>query len=49
MQSIDLARLETLLDGHVDVRRRPGSIQPLRYPAPEAGFYDPFTRWVASA
>ena len=49
MQSIDLARLETLLDGHIDVRRRPGSIQPLRYPAPEAGFYDPFTRWVASA
>jgi lysophospholipase L1-like esterase len=49
MQSIDLARLEALLDGHIDVRRRPGSVQPLRYPAPEAGFYDPFTRWVASA
>jgi hypothetical protein len=37
------------LDGHVDLRRRPGSVQPLRYPAHEAGFYDPFTRWVASA
>ena len=49
MQSIDLVHLDALLDGHVDLRRRPGSVQPLRYPAAEAGFYDPFTRWVASA
>jgi lysophospholipase L1-like esterase len=48
MQSIDLAHLDDLLDGHVDLRRRPGSVQPLRYPSAEAGFYDPFTRWVAS-
>lgn len=49
MQTLDLAHLDALLDGHVDLRRRPGSVQPLRYPAAEAGFYDPFTRWVASA
>jgi lysophospholipase L1-like esterase len=49
MQSVDLAHLDALLDGHVDLRRRPSSVQPLRYPAAEAGFYDPFTRWVASA
>src|SRR5580698_1505771 len=49
MQSIDLVHVDTLLDGHVDLRRRSGSVQPLRYPVAEAGFYDPFTRWVASA
>jgi lysophospholipase L1-like esterase len=49
MQTLDLAHLDALLDGHVDLRRRTGSVQPLRYPAAEAGFYDPFTRWVASA
>jgi len=49
MQSIDLRNLDGLLDGHVDLRRRPGSVQPLRFPVVETGFYDPFTRWVASA
>jgi hypothetical protein len=49
MPSPNLADLDALLDGHVDLRRRAGSIQPLRYPLDEAGFYDPFTRWVASA
>jgi len=49
MQHIDLTSAERLLEGHVDVRRRPGSIQPLRYPAAEHEYYDPFTRWVASA
>ena len=49
MQSIDLGNLDALLDGHVDLRRRTGAVQPLRFPAAEAGFYDPFTRWVASA
>jgi len=49
MQSLDLASLDTLLDGHIDLRRRPGSVQPLRFPVAEIGFYDPFTRWVASA
>ena len=48
MRPIDLPEIETLLDGHIDIRRRPGSIQPLRVPAAELGFYDPFTRWVAS-
>ncbi|MBV9045479.1 MAG: hypothetical protein JO348_12310 [Alphaproteobacteria bacterium] len=48
MKSIDLTAVEHLLEGHVDVRRRPGSIQPLRYPAAEHEFYDPFTRFVAS-
>src|SRR5580658_8294031 len=49
MQSIALEDLDALLDGHVDLRRRPDSVQPLRFPVSEIGFYDPFTRWVASA
>ena len=49
MQSLDLANLDALLDGYIDLRRRPGSVQPLRFPVAEIGFYDPFTRWVASA
>jgi lysophospholipase L1-like esterase len=49
MQALALADVESLVEGAVDVRRRPGSLQPLRYPAAEALFYDPFTRWVASA
>ena len=49
MPALSLSEVERLLEGHVDVRRREGSIQPLRYPAAEAPFYDPFTRWVASA
>jgi lysophospholipase L1-like esterase len=48
MPSIDLDTVAGLLDGHVDVRRRQDSIQPLRVPVAELGFYDPFTRWVAS-
>lgn len=48
MASIDLDTVAGLLDGHIDIRRRPGSIQPLRIPADEASFYDPFARWVAS-
>jgi lysophospholipase L1-like esterase len=49
MKPIDLTAVEHLLEGHIDIRRRPGSIQPLRYPAAEHEFYDVFTRWVASA
>ncbi|HJW41033.1 MAG TPA: GDSL-type esterase/lipase family protein [Rhizomicrobium sp.] len=49
MQALPLTEVERLLEGAIDVRQRPGSIQPLRYPAAEALFYDPFTRWVASA
>ncbi|MEJ1970516.1 MAG: hypothetical protein WDN03_18095 [Rhizomicrobium sp.] len=49
MPVVDLADVEHLLHGHIDVRRRPGSLQPLRYPAAEHAYYDVFTRWVASA
>jgi lysophospholipase L1-like esterase len=49
MQTVALPTVETLLDGHVDIRRRDGSIQPLRLPVGELGFYDPATRWVGSA
>jgi lysophospholipase L1-like esterase len=49
MRALALPDVERLLEGAVDVRRRPGSIQPIRYPAAEQLFYDPFTRWVASA
>lgn len=48
MRSIGLEEVAPLLDGHVDIRRRGSALQPLRYPAPEAGFYDGFTRWVAT-
>ncbi len=48
MQSIDLETVAGLLDGHIDLRRRPGAIQPLRYPFADTLFLDPFTRWVAS-
>ena len=49
MQILPLDAIAPLLDGHVDLRRRPGSLQPLRIPAAEAPLYDPFNRWVASA
>src|SRR5258708_7069317 len=49
MRALDLADVEHLLEGAVDVRRPPGSIRPIRYPAAEQAYYDPFTRWVASA
>ncbi len=49
MITIALSDVESLFEGAVDVRLRAGSIQPIRYPAPELAFYDPFTRWVASA
>ena len=48
MQSIDLDTIAALLDGHIDIRRRPDAIQPLRYPFADTLFLDPFTRWVAS-
>lgn len=48
MQALDLTALGDLLDGHVDLRRRPGAVQPLRYPLADQTFLDPFTRWVAS-
>ena len=45
---LDLDTVAGLLDGQVDLRRRPDSIQPLRYPFADTLFLDPFTRWVAS-
>lgn len=48
MKSLSLGEIEPLLTGQVDLRRRPGSLQPLRLPVAELGFYDAFNRWVAS-
>ena len=48
MRTLGLDEIAPLLDGHVDMRRREGSLQPLRLPVAELGFYDPFNRWVAS-
>lgn len=48
MQAIDLNALDSLLDGQVSLRRRPGAVQPVRFPLEDLTFLDPFTRWVAS-
>lgn len=48
MPTVPLDRVASFLDGAIDVRAREGSVQPLRYPHPEAAYYDPFTRFVAS-
>lgn len=48
MQRIDIDIVAGLLDGQIDLRRRPDAIQPLRYPFADGPFLDPFTRWVAS-
>ena len=48
MQAIPLSTIETLLDGQIDIRRRPGSLQPMRLPVAELPFYDAFTQWVGS-
>jgi len=48
VRTISLDAIEPLFDGHVDLRRRPGSLQPLRLPVAELPFYDPFNRWVGS-
>jgi lysophospholipase L1-like esterase len=48
MQRLDIDTVAGLLDGHVDLRRRPGAVQPLRYPFADSLFLDPFARWVAS-
>lgn len=48
MRTLGLDEIAPLLDGHVDIRRREASLQPLRLPVAELGFYDPFNRWVAS-
>ena len=48
MQALDLNVLDDLLEGQVSLRRRPGAVQPLRYPLADMTFLDPFTRWVAS-
>src|SRR5690348_450796 len=48
MQHIHIGAIAGLLDGHVDLRRRPDAIQPLRSPFAATLFLDPFRRWVAS-
>lgn len=48
MQALDLNVLDDLLEGYVDLRRRPGAIQPVRTPVAELSFLDPATRWVAT-
>jgi lysophospholipase L1-like esterase len=48
MPTVPLDRVASFLDGAIDVRAREGSVQPIRYPFPEAAYYDPFTRFVAS-
>jgi hypothetical protein len=48
MQSLDLNALDRLFEGHVDLRKRPGAVQPVRFPVAEQGFLDPFTRWVSA-
>lgn len=48
MRTLALDEIAPLLDGHVDIRRRPDSLQPLRLPVAELGFYDDFNRFVGS-
>jgi lysophospholipase L1-like esterase len=48
MQALDLNVLDEILEGHADLRRRPGGVQPVRFPVAELGFLDPATRWVAT-
>lgn len=48
MKTLGPDAIAPLLDGQVDLRRRKDSVQPLRLPVAELGFYDPFNRWVAS-
>ena len=48
MQFLSHVDIVGLLIGHVDLRLRPGSVQPVRHPIAETGYYDPFNRWVAS-
>jgi hypothetical protein len=48
MQALDLNVLDDLLEGYVDLRHRPGAVQPVRFPVAELSFLDPATRWVAT-
>jgi lysophospholipase L1-like esterase len=48
MQALDLNALDEIFEGHADLRRRPGAVQPVRFPVAEMSFLDPATRWVAS-
>ena len=48
MKRLDIDTVAGLLDGQVDLRRRPDAIQPLRYPFADSLFLDHFNRWVAS-
>ena len=48
MKTLGLGEIAPLVDGHVGLRRRQDSLQPLRLPVAELGFYDAFNRWVGS-
>jgi lysophospholipase L1-like esterase len=48
MQALDLNALDEIFEGHADLRRRPGAVQPVRFPVAELNFLDPATRWVAT-
>ena len=48
MKTLGPGEIAPLLDGQVDLRRRQDSLQPLRLPVAELGFYDAFNRWVGS-
>ncbi|WGU39980.1 GDSL-type esterase/lipase family protein [Phenylobacterium sp. NIBR 498073] len=48
MKTLGPDEIAPLLDGHVDLRWRTESLQPLRLPVAELGFYDAFNRWVGS-
>lgn len=48
MKTLGPDEIAPLLDGQVDLRRRKDSLQPLRLPTAELGFYDAFNRWVGS-
>lgn len=48
MKTLGPDEIAPLLDGHVDLRWRTESLQPLRLPVAELSFYDAFNRWVGS-
>ncbi|WP_340644936.1 GDSL-type esterase/lipase family protein [Phenylobacterium sp.] len=48
MQAVPLTAIETLMDGQIEIRRREGSLQPMRLPVKELPYYDAFNRWVGS-
>ena len=48
MRALSLENIAPLVDGHVDFRRKPLALQPIRIPLEDIAYCDPFTRWVAT-